>query len=115
MTFIQLIIPVEFAHHAITYLGQLGLLQLHDVLISLNRYLQCIEDLRQTLPEDRRNLPLSQEQNERMHVVGGPMRPPRPPQSLLISHGVYGRDMTKDPSSDEDDKDYYVDNAPLRC
>ncbi|PHT27951.1 hypothetical protein CQW23_32447 [Capsicum baccatum] len=66
ITFIHLIIPVESAHHAITYLGQLGLLQFRD-----NRYLQCIEDLRQTLPEDRRDLPLSQEQNERMHAVGG--------------------------------------------
>ncbi|KAF3664169.1 putative zinc finger protein CONSTANS-LIKE 10-like [Capsicum annuum] len=69
MTFIQLIILVESAHHAITYLGQLGLLQLRD-----NRYLQCIEDLRQTLPEDRRDLPLSQEQNERMHAVGDTSR-----------------------------------------
>lgn len=45
------------------------------------------------------------------------MRPPRPPQSLPISHGVYGqyRDMTKEPSSDEDDKDYYVDNILPRC
>ncbi|PHT47933.1 hypothetical protein CQW23_12141 [Capsicum baccatum] len=66
MTFIQFIIPVESAHHAITYLGQLGLLQFRD-----NRYLQCIEDFRQTLPEDRRDLSLSQEQNERMHAVGG--------------------------------------------
>ncbi|PHT31883.1 hypothetical protein CQW23_28220 [Capsicum baccatum] len=41
-----------------------------------NRYLQCIEDFRQTLPEDRRDLPLSQEQNERiwLDTVGGPSR-----------------------------------------
>lgn len=35
MTFVQLIIPAESAHRAITYLGQLGLLQFRDVLISL--------------------------------------------------------------------------------
>lgn len=33
MTFVQLIIPVESAHPAITYLGQLGLLQFRDVQI----------------------------------------------------------------------------------
>ncbi|KAF3635950.1 putative zinc finger protein CONSTANS-LIKE 10-like [Capsicum annuum] len=34
------------------------------------------EDFRQTLPEDRRDLPLSQEQNERiwLDAVGGPIR-----------------------------------------
>ncbi|KAM3397444.1 hypothetical protein P3S68_000956 [Capsicum galapagoense] len=44
------------------------------------------------------------------------VRPPRPPQSLPISHGVYGqyRDVTEDPTSDEDDEDYYVDNTPPR-
>ncbi|CAN4100906.1 unnamed protein product [Withania somnifera] len=31
MTFVQLIIPVESAHRAITYLGQLGLLQFRDL------------------------------------------------------------------------------------
>nr|GMD61377.1 V-type proton ATPase subunit A1-like [Ipomoea batatas] len=31
MTFVQLIIPVESAHHAITYLGQLGHLQFRDL------------------------------------------------------------------------------------
>lgn len=31
MTFVQLIIPAESAHRAITYLGQLGLLQFRDV------------------------------------------------------------------------------------
>lgn len=35
MTFVQLIIPVESAHRAISYLGQLGLLQFCDVQISL--------------------------------------------------------------------------------
>ncbi|PHT90771.1 hypothetical protein T459_05884 [Capsicum annuum] len=42
------------------------------------------------------------------------VRPPRPPQSLPISYGVYGqyRDETEDPTSDEDDEDYYVDNTP---
>lgn len=35
MTFVQLIIPVESAHRAISYLGQLGLLQFRDVQISL--------------------------------------------------------------------------------
>lgn len=33
MAFVQLIIPVESAHPAITYLGQLGLLQFRDVQI----------------------------------------------------------------------------------
>ncbi|PHU06705.1 hypothetical protein BC332_23194 [Capsicum chinense] len=95
-----------------------------------NRYLQFIKDFRQTLPEDRRDLPLSQEQNERiwLDVVGDSSRgippcpddvvcPPRPPQSLSISHGVYDqyKDVTEDPSSDEDDEDYYVDNIPSRC
>lgn len=36
MTFVQLIIPAESAHRAITYLGQLGLLQFRDVLISFS-------------------------------------------------------------------------------
>lgn len=31
MTFVQLIIPAESAHRAITYLGELGLLQFRDV------------------------------------------------------------------------------------
>ena len=31
MTFVQLIIPVESAHRAISYLGELGLLQFRDV------------------------------------------------------------------------------------
>lgn len=31
MTFVQLIIPVETAHRAISYLGELGLLQFRDV------------------------------------------------------------------------------------
>lgn len=31
MSFVQLIIPVESAHRAITYLGELGLLQFRDV------------------------------------------------------------------------------------
>ena len=31
MTFIQLIIPIESAHRAVYYLGELGLLQFHDV------------------------------------------------------------------------------------
>ncbi|KAF3653737.1 hypothetical protein FXO37_16808 [Capsicum annuum] len=98
--------------------------------LTYNRYLQFIEDFRQTLPEDRRDLPLSQEQNERiwLDVVGDSSRgippcpddvvcPPRPPQSLSISHGVYDqyKDVTEDPSSDEDDEDYYVDNIPSRC
>ncbi|PHU25500.1 hypothetical protein BC332_03832 [Capsicum chinense] len=47
-----------------------------NVRRKLNRYLQCIENFRQTLPEDRRELPLSQEQNERiwLDAVGGPSR-----------------------------------------
>ena len=31
MTFVQLIIPVESAHRAVSYLGELGLLQFRDV------------------------------------------------------------------------------------
>lgn len=31
MTFVQLIIPVESAHRAISYLGELGILQFRDV------------------------------------------------------------------------------------
>ncbi|KAM3363671.1 hypothetical protein P3S68_018525 [Capsicum galapagoense] len=44
--------------------------------LTYNLYLQCIEDFRQTLTEDRRDLPLSQEQNEGiwLDVVGGPSR-----------------------------------------
>ncbi|XP_047260197.1 uncharacterized protein LOC107858745 [Capsicum annuum] len=34
--------------------------------LTYNRYLQCIKDFRQTLSEDKRDLPLSQEQNERI-------------------------------------------------
>ncbi|RVW56805.1 V-type proton ATPase subunit a1 [Vitis vinifera] len=30
MTFVQLIIPVESAHRAVSYLGELGLLQFRD-------------------------------------------------------------------------------------
>ncbi|PHU29016.1 hypothetical protein BC332_01109 [Capsicum chinense] len=39
-----------------------------------NRYLQFIEDFHQTQPEDSQDLPLSQEQNERiwLDAVGGP-------------------------------------------
>jgi len=33
MTFVQLIMPFESAHRAITYLGELGLLQFRDVSI----------------------------------------------------------------------------------
>ncbi|PHT60668.1 hypothetical protein CQW23_03031 [Capsicum baccatum] len=42
----------------------------------VNRYLQCIEDFCQILPEDRRDLPLSHEQNERiwLDAVSGPSR-----------------------------------------
>lgn len=36
MTFVQLIIPVESAHRAITYLGELGLLQFKDVRNSVD-------------------------------------------------------------------------------
>ncbi|PHT36658.1 hypothetical protein CQW23_24358 [Capsicum baccatum] len=45
------------------------------------------------------------------------VHPPRPTQSLPISHGVYGqyRDVTEEPSSDEDDEDYYVDNTLPYC
>ncbi|PHU09270.1 hypothetical protein BC332_21130 [Capsicum chinense] len=45
---------------------------------------------------------------------GDVVRPSRPPQSLPISHGVYGqyRDVTEEPDSDKDDEDYYVDNTP---
>ncbi|PHU26408.1 hypothetical protein BC332_04740 [Capsicum chinense] len=112
-----------------------------------DRYLQSIEDFRRTLSDNSQDLPLSQEQNERiwLDAVGGPskgkekgytvcgnegsirfitffggippcpgdaVRPP-PPQSLPISHGVYGqyRDVTEEPSSDEDDEDYYVENT----
>jgi len=31
MTFVQLIIPAESAHRAVSYLGELGLLQFRDV------------------------------------------------------------------------------------
>ncbi|XP_047270848.1 uncharacterized protein LOC107872308 isoform X2 [Capsicum annuum] len=34
--------------------------------LTYNRYLQFIKDFRQTLPEDRQDLPLSQEQNKRI-------------------------------------------------
>ncbi|PHT56698.1 U-box domain-containing protein 4 [Capsicum baccatum] len=46
---------------------------------------------------------------------GDVVRPPRPPQSLPISHGVYGQyiDVNEEPNSDKDD--YYVDNTPPRC
>lgn len=37
MTFVQLIIPVESAHRAITYLGELGLLQFRDVRFLYSR------------------------------------------------------------------------------
>lgn len=37
MSYVQLIIPVESAHRAISYLGELGLLQFHDVSIFLLR------------------------------------------------------------------------------
>ncbi|PHT38334.1 Isocitrate dehydrogenase [NAD] regulatory subunit 1, mitochondrial [Capsicum baccatum] len=48
---------------------------------------------------------------------GDAVCPPRPPQSLPISHGVYGqhRDVTEEPSSDEYDEDYYVGNTLPRC
>lgn len=36
MTFVQLIIPVESAHRAISYLGELGLLQFRDVCFRSN-------------------------------------------------------------------------------
>ena len=35
MTFVQLIIPVESAHRAVSYLGELGLLQFRDVSFPL--------------------------------------------------------------------------------
>ncbi|KAM3246929.1 hypothetical protein P3L10_008696 [Capsicum annuum] len=40
--------------------------------------------------------------------------PPRPPQSLPILHGVYiqYKGVTEEHDSDEDDEDYYMDNAP---
>ncbi|KAF3620703.1 hypothetical protein FXO38_32220 [Capsicum annuum] len=43
--------------------------------------------------------------------------PPQPLQSLPISHGVYDqyKDMSEEFSSDEDNEDYYVDNAPPYC
>jgi len=34
MTFVQLIIPAESSHRAITYLGELGLIQFRDVTLS---------------------------------------------------------------------------------
>ena len=42
MTFVQLIIPVESAHRAVTYLGELGLLQFRDVcfLFSPNHFIR---------------------------------------------------------------------------
>ncbi|XP_047263629.1 uncharacterized protein LOC107860852 [Capsicum annuum] len=44
--------------------------------LTYNLYLQCIENFHQTLPEDGQDLPLSQEQNERilLDIVGGPSR-----------------------------------------
>lgn len=42
MTYIQLIIPVETAHRAVSYLGELGLLQFHDV--SCPYALCCLRD-----------------------------------------------------------------------
>lgn len=36
MSFVQLIIPVESAHRALSYLGELGLVQFKDVSCSLN-------------------------------------------------------------------------------
>ena len=41
MTFVQLIIPVESAHRAVTYLGELGLLQFRDVCSLLSMHLYC--------------------------------------------------------------------------
>ena len=38
MTFVQLIIPVESAHRAVTYLGELGLLQFRDVCFLFSPY-----------------------------------------------------------------------------
>ena len=37
MTLVQLIIPVESAHRAVSYLGELGLLQFRDVCLSILR------------------------------------------------------------------------------
>ncbi|PHU22881.1 hypothetical protein BC332_07988 [Capsicum chinense] len=43
--------------------------------------------------------------------------PPRPPQFLPISLGVYSqyKGVTEEPSSDEYDEDFYVDNTPPHC
>ncbi|PHT53019.1 hypothetical protein CQW23_07481 [Capsicum baccatum] len=43
--------------------------------------------------------------------------PPRPPQFLPISLGVYSqyRGVTEEPNSDEYDEDFYVDNTPPHC
>lgn len=35
MTLVQLIVPFEFAHRAISYLGELGVLQFRDVCLSV--------------------------------------------------------------------------------
>lgn len=45
MTFVQLIIPVESAHRAISYLGELGLLQFRDVSV-LTQIRLCRFELR---------------------------------------------------------------------
>ncbi|KAH0708610.1 hypothetical protein KY284_010037 [Solanum tuberosum] len=44
--------------------------------LTYNRYLQALEDLRQTQPEENRGMPLSQEQAERvwLDLIGGPSR-----------------------------------------
>ncbi|KAH0689982.1 hypothetical protein KY289_017340 [Solanum tuberosum] len=44
--------------------------------LTYNRYLQALEDLRQSQPEENRGMPLSQEQAERvwLDLIGGPSR-----------------------------------------
>ncbi|XP_044483316.1 V-type proton ATPase subunit a1-like isoform X2 [Mangifera indica] len=78
MTFVQLIIPVESAHRAVTYLGELGLLQFRDLNVDKSPFQRTFVNQVKRCGEMSRKLRFFKEQINKagllssVHPVSGP-------------------------------------------
>ncbi|KAJ7947759.1 V-type proton ATPase subunit a [Quillaja saponaria] len=72
MTFVQLIIPVESAHRAITYLGELGLLQFRDLNADKSPFQRTFVNQVKRCAEMSRKLRFFKDQINKAAVVSSP-------------------------------------------
>uniref|UniRef100_A0A7N0T9V3 V-type proton ATPase subunit a n=1 Tax=Kalanchoe fedtschenkoi TaxID=63787 RepID=A0A7N0T9V3_KALFE len=104
MTFVQLIIPVESAHRAVSYLGELGLVQFKDLNDDKSPFQRTFVNQVKRCGEMSRKLRFFKEQINRAGLVSVPlptMRPEIELEDLEIQLAEHEHELTENNSNSE--------------